>query len=279
MDKGVGKDIIDLDVNEYDPSESVYFTEDNLAVNTLYVSFNKFPGVITEGSMRNVFGHFGPIKRIQVGTRQMFFDWSMMKHIYSFAFISYETCEDAARCLQQRNRMDQYCYTTKADSWHQDSYDDNYNTFNYNYSDKDPHVSNIQQLNDDCLTMIFKLVNLVDLVALKRTSTRFHGIVDNLFKRRKECDFNKEACDNSTTLTLLQTRDIFIELGPHVRQLYISLNSFTHPRARILKLISSYCKKLKILALNEDPYSDRVLKPTFRSILAARGVTITGCEH
>lgn len=88
--------------SEYDESKKYYYTEDNLIVNTVYANFKKFPGVISESSMRQLFENFGSVKRIQIYTNQYNeynarFPKIQKGTVFSFAFISFEECEDAAK--------------------------------------------------------------------------------------------------------------------------------------------------------------------------------------
>lgn len=168
------------------------------------------------------------------------------------------------RCLQQRVKLHGICHLDRADSWHQDSYNNNdevvptstptdiIGSENSEESNLSPNEMNILQLNDYCLIMIFELVSLADLVTLKRSCVRIQGIVDNFFKRYKFFDADKHiALDGKRNITLLKIRNILMDIGPYTEHLCISLHRFRQPGERILMMISRHCTVLKKLEIKD----------------------------
>ncbi|XP_055635128.1 uncharacterized protein LOC129775004 [Toxorhynchites rutilus septentrionalis] len=114
--------------------------------------------------------------------------------------------EQILRCLQERIRLDQYCFVNKANSWLQDVYSDSHKEIDSTSTmECMPNAMSIPKLNDDCLILIFKQVNLADLISLKRSSIRFQNIVDDLFKRYKYLYVDEHT---HKKLTLLEIRTL-----------------------------------------------------------------------
>lgn len=143
-------------------------------------------------------------------------------------------------------------------------------------STEEPEGTNILHLNDDCLMLIFERVNLMEHIALKRTCTRFQGIVDIIFKRHKYFDFNTEPCDK-ICLTMLDTRDILTEVGPHIEHLCISPENFARAGVRILNLIPRNCLHLTELEIRGFTMNPKVLKNLEVVFKSLRGLTLIAC--
>ncbi|XP_055530252.1 uncharacterized protein LOC129721561 isoform X2 [Wyeomyia smithii] len=112
-------------------------TEDGIDVNTVYASF-KFnfqdDCLYRQEMVEEMFSRFGTVKSVRLhdnfqrkperrkklpGRRGPTTE-SSPEHTYGF--ISFETCEEAARCLKNKNKLASLCFIAKADSWHQDAY-------------------------------------------------------------------------------------------------------------------------------------------------------------
>ncbi|XP_055624150.1 uncharacterized protein LOC129767370 [Toxorhynchites rutilus septentrionalis] len=315
--------------------QKIYYTEDNFAVNTVYASFKPYLEEVTMTSVREMFEPFGPIKNIRIYQNQSndYEDeegasggsrWQVGRRHHQdrgnrFGFIAFESCEHAAICLQQRRKLGRFCYVAKADSWHQEAYQEIHskkenaknathttsdtkdstedkmtlsgerpsedecpsglsNTAevcsNSTDSNEEAQGTNILQLNDDCLMLIFEQVDLMEHIALKRTCARFQGIAENILKRHKFFDFDlyEDIC-----LTMLNTRDILTEVGPHIEHLNISPEPFARPGTRILNLIPRHCLHLSELEIRDFTLNPKVLRNlevVFRSLTA---LTLSGC--
>lgn len=313
--------------------QKIVFTEDDIAVNTIYASFNTSqPDLVTEENVRKLFGQFGSIKQVRLHTtaNNNMYDgeednggmttrgrpkrYQKSERVNRYGFVSFEKCEDAAKCLQQKYKLRNHCYVAKADSWHQEAYmkkqaeeetgtvapsepccstsatttnttstvtaaansESTASAAAQNTSDaadaSTPDGFHILQLNDDCLMTIFSEVDLLDLLALKKTCTRFEGVTCDLLKRHKKLDLDR-VCPKKTFLTMLDAKNILTELGPFAEHLVITRDTFSRPGVRILNLIPKHCSNLKELDIHDFTLKQNSLKSlegVFKSLESLR---------
>lgn len=307
--------------------QKIVFTEDQIAVNTIYASFHAHQAdSITEESVRKLFEQFGSIKQVRLHTATAYEGeddyrgmttrgrsrrYQRQERINRYGFVSFEKCEDAAICLQQKFRLRNQCYVAKADSWHQDAYKkkqaeeesgstaappcepccstSSATTTNTTSTAANGGEStggqqadqitgnaqegfNILQLNDDCLMTIFNEVDVLDLLALKKTCTRFEGVSCDLLKRHKKLDLDN-VCPKKTYLTMLDAKNILMELGPFAEHLIITRDTFARPGVRILNLIPKHCSNLKELDIHDftlKPNSLKSLEGVFKTLESLR---------
>lgn len=317
--------------------QKIVFTEDQIAVNTIYASF-KSADAVTEESVRKLFGQFGPIKQVRLhmaGNNNMY-DGEDGDHQHAhrgaaksrgrarrsrraervnrYGFVSFEKCEDAAICLQQKFKLRNQCYVAKADSWHQEAYikkqaeeesgipaaaqsgepccststatatnptsttaGESINSvradLNTSSTSDAPEGFNILQLNDDCLITIFNEVDLLDLVALKKTCARFEGVCCDLLKRHKKLDLDNVCSKTFGRMTMLDAKRILMELGPFAEHLIITRDTFAKPGVRILNLIPKHCSNLKELDIHDFTLtlnSLKSLESVFKALVSLR---------
>uniref|UniRef100_A0A8D8ESK6 F-box/LRR-repeat protein 2 n=2 Tax=Culex pipiens TaxID=7175 RepID=A0A8D8ESK6_CULPI len=308
-----------------DGRQKIVFTEDQIEVNTIYASF-KTDKPVTEESVRKLFAQFGPIKQVRLHTavNNNAYDGEddhrgmqtrgrpqryQRQQPNRYAFVSFEKCEDAAICLQQKFKLRNQCYIAKADSWHQEAYikkqaeeesgssaappaepccssaptttnttstvtSDGGQPADHNSSNasETPEGFTILQLNDDCLMTIFSEVDLLDLLALKKTCTRFEGVCCDLLKRHKKLDLDN-VCPKKTYLTMLDAKNILMELGPFAEHLIITRDTFAKPGVRILYLIPKHCSNLKELDIHDftlKPNALKALEGVFKTLESLR---------
>lgn len=117
---------------------SILKTEDGIDVNTVYASFkcNLYDDIYfsREDDVERRFEQFGPVKSVRLHENSQRKPERRKKprkgasleanpvHTHTYGFISFERCEDAARCLKNKNKLADLCFIAKADSWHQDAY-------------------------------------------------------------------------------------------------------------------------------------------------------------
>lgn len=310
--------------------QKIMYTEDEIAVNTIYASFKaqqhhhqqQQQDLVTEENVRKLFGQFGPIKQVRLHSannnacegedggvaRGRPRRYQRPERVQRYGFVSFEKCEDAAKCLQQKFKLRQYCYVAKADSWHQEAYQKKQAEDGATPSEPccstsaaatttnttstvtaggghqpDPNASDgaseaapegfhILHLNDDCLMTIFAEVDLLDLLALKKTCTRFEGVTCDLLKRHKKLDLDR-VCPKKTYLTMLDAKNILTELGPFAEHLVITRDTFSRPGVRILNLIPKHCSNLKELDIHDFTLKQNSLKSlegVFKSLESLR---------
>ncbi|XP_058832873.1 uncharacterized protein LOC131690834 isoform X2 [Topomyia yanbarensis] len=135
---------------------------------------------------------------------------------------------------------------------------------------------NILHLNDDCLMMIFDQLDLQDLIALRKTCSRFDGIACNIFKRYKLFDFDIELIEKKY-LTMLDAKTLLSEVGSFIHHLSIARDRFSKPGARILNLIPRHCPNLTELEIHDFKLTPKALKNlevVFKSLV---GLTLIDC--
>lgn len=314
----------------------IWYTEDNIAINTIYACFS-MPSV-TEPIVRKLFEQFGPIKSVRIhsnqnnaydsgevasggGRRRGRSRYNRTEKIIRYGFISYERCEDAAKCLQRRSTLKNKCYVAPADSWHQEAYqklkDEEEGSKNgvgssknsdaasssgsgsaegaSNTSKTEPVTStitepesngvngsesdamNILQLNDDCLIMICDYLELMDLLALKKTCSRFENISCEVFKRYKVLDFDLDPSEKKY-LTMLDAKNILTEIGGYIEHLFISRERFLKSGMRILHLIPRYCPNLTDLDINDFKLKGSILKGFDEVFKSLKGLSLADCS-
>ncbi|XP_065077990.1 uncharacterized protein LOC135701169 isoform X3 [Ochlerotatus camptorhynchus] len=322
--------------------ERIVYTEDDIPINTIYASFSMCPESATEATVRTLFEQLGPIKSVRIHTNQnnnMYDDgevasggggrrgrsrYNRNERVNRYGFISYERCEDAAKCLQKKFLFKNKCYVAPADSWHQEAYhnklkeaeegaregvDSSKNSdaaassasgcaegasVAPKASKADPNTSaisktkisdvngsepgsmNILQLNDDCLMLICDYLELMDLLALKKTCSRFETISCEVFKRYKMLDFDIDPCEKKY-LTMMDAKNILMEIGSYIEFLLISRDRFLRPGVRILNLIPRYCPNLKDLNINDFMLKAKTLKGFDEVFKSLEGLTLTAC--
>ncbi|XP_053685269.1 uncharacterized protein LOC128734897 [Sabethes cyaneus] len=110
-------------------------TEDGIDVNTVYASF-KDVYYMKKEDVQGLFKQFGEVKSVRLHenvqrkpertkksfSRRQGAGEGNVEHTHIYGFISFKTCEDAARCLRNKSKLNNICFIAKADSWHQDAY-------------------------------------------------------------------------------------------------------------------------------------------------------------
>ncbi|XP_055597439.1 uncharacterized protein LOC129747314 [Uranotaenia lowii] len=340
---------------------SILYTEDDIAVNTVYVNF-LISEEVTEEKVRNKFTKFGVIKKIRIHSslnnnpetaasstmdangeeegaaaalpthRQRGFRRGrgrFSNRIHQYAFVSFETCQEAAYCIHNSHKLDKECYVAIADSWHQEAYYKSQNEENGVHNAEgtsvpqaptngaegegsspsssgvepsstadtavvqensevtkegcSPEVTgndsegmSVLQLNDDCLMLIFEHFELMDLISLRKTCSRFAEIAREMYKRYKILDLDCEAPEK-INLTMLDVKTILSEVGPFVDELHISMNRFNQPAVRILYLIPRHCVNLKDLNIDDFTLSAKKLQGLSTAFKALEGLTLSSC--
>lgn len=312
----------------------VLYTEDRIPVNTVYASFKQHPEPLTEEWVRDIFAVFGPVKSVRIHTTANSNPYDngdeaaantgvargrgrryqpRQERINRYGFVSFESCEDAAKCILQKYKLRATCYIAKADSWHQEAFEkkqaeteaaangiaglstssvadaaastsgknDTSSSATSGGSSEssasgEPGAMNILHLNDDCLIAIFGELDLTDLLTLKKTCTRFEVITYDILKRYKFFDFEMLFA-KKPYLTMLDAKNVLTELGSFVEHLSISQDTFNKPGTRILNLIPRHCPNLKQLEIQ-----DFLLKVTALKVLGSvfkklEGLSMISC--
>ncbi|XP_058462556.1 uncharacterized protein LOC131437304 isoform X3 [Malaya genurostris] len=311
-------------------------TEDGFVVNTIYVSFHQSTSVLEEYEIRQLFEQFGPVKNVRICVNQnnnQYTDGRLTRgrgsrryqkskrqgEKYTYAFVSYEKCEDAAKCLRGKYKVRHQCYVAKADSWHQEAYHKKQNEMENGveeagsssvkddewkahldtgtmcdsnqelaadsnaatsresiFNDADSEQINILHLNDDCLMLIFDQLDLLDLIALKKTCCRFQGIACNLFKRYKLLDLDMELTEKKY-LTMLDVKTLLSEVGSFVHHLCITRDRFIKPCVRMLNLIHRHCPNLTDLTIHDFKLTSKTLHSLNVVFQSLEGLTLSSC--
>lgn len=165
--------------------------------------------------------------------------------------------------LINRQRLSEYFEIRPADSWHQPDYV--YSTTNLkskkiksnststvseeSSSSESPAITNILQLNNDCLLKIFSHLDIYNLILLINVCTRFSDLVQIHLKTTKSLNFDQLKANSK--LTLLDLRNILFHVGPHLKNLSINSSSFnSNNNDRVLQMVAFYCKRLDTVKIN-----------------------------
>ncbi|XP_065077994.1 uncharacterized protein LOC135701173 [Ochlerotatus camptorhynchus] len=261
---------------------TILTTEDGFPVNTLYANFVRNPQLCQqEDVVRKMFEKYGPVKDVRI-----------IANINSnpFGFVSYDRCEDALRCLLHKKRFP-HVYLSVADSWQQDAYKKQAAT-KFVESDSSKTTgscsdegqsssgeSSILQLNDDCLTLIFRQLGLMDLIALKNTNQRLASVVHNVLKRYRSFDFAEPH--DKPILTVMDTKNILENVGKFIQCLSLSGNRFAHSKTtaapRILGLIPRNCFHLRELEIHCFNINPSVLNTLEGIVSSLEALTLNDC--
>lgn len=329
-------------------SGGILYTEDHIPINTVYASFKSHPEEVTEQSVRQIFDKYGPIKNVRIHTNQnacghydsdqeegavggssyrrrykKYNQWE--PRVIRYAFVSFENCKDAAKCIQMMPKSKQKCYVAPADSWHQDEYhkqqaamkvgdepsgpngadsgnsktdltqaeasssetalnnpektemkEGTSHTASADSEAHSPMGTNILQLNDDCLMLIFQQLDLAQLITLKNTCTRFEMIARDMFKRFKSINFSSHIYSKAY-ITMLDAKNILTEVGPYVENLNIAREDFLRPGVRTLTLIPRYCTSLKTLCIKDFTLNPKTLKSLASVFGALQELSLIAC--
>lgn len=182
-------------------------------------------------------------------------------------------------------------YLKVADSWQQDAYKNNKKKENRiakesfvldsrsRKSRTCPEKSGILQLNDDCLTLIFSKLGLMDLIALRKTNQRLASVVYEILKRYKSFDFTEPR--EKVILTVMDTKIILENLGSFIEHLSLFGSRFAHSKTtaepRIIGLIPRHCFRLKELKIHNFCINSSVLKTLEKVVSSLEAFTLNDC--
>lgn len=141
-------------------------------------------------------------------------------------------------------------------------------------------------LNDDCLIELCRYVNLVGLLALRQTCTRFDSPTEHIF-RMNHTNINltgvPEKGFSQPPLCRYKLNDfkaMFVEFGKHIRHLRISAILFpNHERFHIIELILTHCNALKSLELNGFDLTGSLSLSTAKCFDQLELLTLNTCKY
>lgn len=223
---------------------NITYTEDDVAVRTLYVAGSKSQRLTKEEVEAYFTKNFGAVENTRI------YD----KKEHSYMFVTLANYEDAHRALGKkyhslptRRRL----IVRAADSWHQPKNDIAQNTENSNDAGGyvyDPNIPSLDVLNDDCLLHLFDFLNIIDLLKIHKLSNRYNAVVDTYSKKFTTFDFDR--IPGAPELTLMIARDILIFLGPIVKNLCINGDEFKQGQNRLLDIAARKCQVLESLEID-----------------------------
>lgn len=244
-------------------------TEDGIPVNTLYAYFSQDGHLCKQKDvLRKMFEKYGRIKSIDIVSRP---------NSKPFAFISYTRCEDALSCLVNKQNFP-HIYLKVADSWQQDAYKKQ--AIKEGTAPAPIEEGQILQLNDDCLRHIFEKLDLMDLIALKRTNRRFATVVRLVLKRYRSFDFAEPR--DKPILTVLDTKIILESVGSYIGHLSLSGHRFAESKTtdahRILGIVARNCFHLKELEISDIAMNPSIFKELEKIASSLEALALIDCN-
>ncbi|XP_018802101.1 PREDICTED: uncharacterized protein LOC108977060 [Bactrocera latifrons] len=218
------------------------YTEDNVLVYNIFIY--SIPKKFTQNYIQNYFSKFGKLLDVKIVVDRK----SFQHEAPNMWFVHFAEPESACSVLIKfYHRFQGIRIGVKAaNSWNQPhperacsvlSYD---SWFKPTIASIPTNGTNILSLNDDCLDIIFGMLELKNKVRFARVCDRFHDIFQIYCKREFKC-FD---VSNLHGLTLWEIRDFFRFAGGHIEELVGRL-PFKN-RLRIVKFITKYCAKLRL---------------------------------
>lgn len=115
----------------------------------------------------------------------------------------------------------------------------------------DPNSLTFDEVNDDCILHIMSYLDLLDIVNLGKTSSRFQSVARELYGRKKHFSFNTNTGDSSINEVNLPI--ILKEIGSNIRSIEWHGLSASH-----LDILAKYCSnvtRMKFCNMSTDVYS------------------------
>ncbi|XP_063696714.1 uncharacterized protein LOC134827806 isoform X2 [Culicoides brevitarsis] len=266
--------IIDIGIIEFSSPKkrSITYTEDKVPIKTLYVSSIK--PTVNHDDLNSYFSRLGALKSVVLHD----------KGDHKYAFVTYETYEDATKALKKRhhNVKGSKLRVRPADTWHQPKPEAAATTKNATETQETENSSNaatqetydenapsLMMLNDDCLLHMLKLLNILELIKVHGTCRRLDFLIDSVCQKYSDFNFTTLSFELSSDLTLMNARDILMFLGPRMKSLSIDGSDFNSSANRTIDWIARFCKTLESLELenfNLNKLIIKKLKPVIQNL-------------
>lgn len=132
--------------------------------------------------------------------------------------------------------------------------------------------TNMLLLNDDCLGVIFGLLDLKTKINFARVCSRFQIIFQVYGKR----EFKNLALCKFSGLTLWEIRDLLRLVGKDMESILGTI-PYRH-RERILEFVRTFCSKLKCINLDDSKMRIDCLKKLLHRYPHLQALTLRNCS-
>ncbi|XP_017476031.1 PREDICTED: uncharacterized protein LOC108366188 isoform X1 [Rhagoletis zephyria] len=131
---------------------------------------------------------------------------------------------------------------------------------------------NVLALNDDCLEMICRLLELRDQVRFARVCQRFQDV----FKMFSKHEFKNFDLYKMSGMTLWEIRDFFRFAGENIE--HVAGNIPFKNRERIIEFIRIFCSNLKRISLDDSKMRPECLKKLLRNFPLLKDLNLHDCS-
>lgn len=241
-------------------AESITYTEDNVPVKTLYVSSIKTH--VNQEDLKEYFNKQGTVSNVVVHD----------KGDYKYAFVTFQTYEDATKVLKKRQHVIKRCKLRirPADTWHQPKPECESNENKEvngegaepvaKEEEYDENAPSLMILNDDCILYLLEFFNILEMIKMHGTCTRLDSLIEMYCQKFVKFDFGSLSLEMTSDLTLMNARDILMFLGPTMTSLTIDGSDFNSSANRTIDWIARFCKKLESLDMENFILNKPILK-------------------
>ena len=276
-------------------SQKMRYTEDDIPINTICLSFPKIFAHFWDQERINLeFQRFGEINKIQFASSE-----NEMRILVHF-----KNCRDASRALEMTNI--QFLEIEAANSWEQDNYEplnffcdfkvkmiparnnsvyvswyDDYKTAVQNFSleeDEDDNCFTI--MNPYCWKELILRMDIVEQFKMKKVSRNFVDLVDEAMREIKDFDFTIFVEKYGRLVTLMLMRYVLKIIGRSLRSLVIQKTTFyvlNVPFYRYIQLIPLHCPNLKELELEGFVVSEKIFDILRRYLTNLNWLILINC--
>ncbi|XP_019846008.2 F-box/LRR-repeat protein 7 isoform X1 [Bactrocera dorsalis] len=263
----------DADNQNFSMKHNRAYTEDNVLVYNIFVY--SIPKQFTENDVRDYFTTFGNVIDVNLVPDKK----KSRRAAPKVGFVNFSDPESAASVLEKNtHRLQGWRIGVKAgDSWNQPNAEKACSVkvrdswFQPTITSIPTDGTNFTSLNDDCLEIIFGMLELKEQVRFARVCQRFHDIFQMHCKREfKNFDLYK-MCD----VTLWEIRDFFRFAGENIESIYGSVPYKN--RKRIVEFIRTFCTKLKTIKLDDSKMNLDCLKKLLRRFPHLQALALRDC--
>nr|XP_014085654.2 F-box/LRR-repeat protein 7-like [Bactrocera oleae]XP_036231123.1 F-box/LRR-repeat protein 7-like [Bactrocera oleae]XP_036231124.1 F-box/LRR-repeat protein 7-like [Bactrocera oleae]XP_036231125.1 F-box/LRR-repeat protein 7-like [Bactrocera oleae] len=248
------------------------YTEDNVLIYNIFVY--SIPKQLTEKNVRDYFSDFGNVLDVKLVADKKRNRRAALK----VGFVNFSEPESACCALKNNQRLHGLRIGVKAgDSWNQPNAEKACSVKVRNTWIQPSFVSlptegiNILSLNDDCLEIIFGLLELKDQVRFARVCKRFQYVFQIYCKR----EYKNFDLDKMSGMTLWEIRDFFRFAGGNIESI-LGVVPYKS-RERIIEFIRTFCTELKIIKLDESKMRAECLKKLLHRFPLLHALTLRDC--
>uniref|UniRef100_A0A1A9WBL5 RRM domain-containing protein n=1 Tax=Glossina brevipalpis TaxID=37001 RepID=A0A1A9WBL5_9MUSC len=228
------------------------YTEDNLLIYNVFLY--TIPELTSDAELVEYFQQYGRIADLR--TRKPL-DHDPRYKPTKIGFLNFDDPNAATKVLKKRTHFLKtgFLQVKACDSWHQpDAYQLNIEQAVVEENHLIPSSALILNLNDDCLEIVCKNLELKDKIRFARTCKRFHDV----FIMSSKITYKTLLLHDLRPLTLWQIRQFLEMVGPSIETLKGKI--FHKHWTRLAEFLSFYCKNVKSVIFYDSTFKPRFLR-------------------